>query len=105
MAQRYPIERVAAGIVFVWGICLICTTACHNWQALYAQRFFLGILESGISPVLMLVVGGWYKKAEQAFRMGHVRLHLRMTSLLTVTALGIAAQATCLRSHRSSTMA
>ena len=70
MAQRYPIERVAGGIVFVWGLCLICTSACHNWHSLYAQRFFLGLLESGISPMFMIVVGGWYKKNEQAFRMG-----------------------------------
>lgn len=35
-----------------------------------AQRFFLGFLESGISPMFMLVVGGWYKKQEQALRMG-----------------------------------
>lgn len=36
----------------------------------YAQRFFLGFLESGISPMFMLIVGGWYKKREQALRMG-----------------------------------
>lgn len=70
MAQRYPIERVAAGIVAVWGVCLMCSAACHNWQGFYAQRFFLGLLESGISPMFMLVVGGWYKKREQALRMG-----------------------------------
>jgi MFS family permease len=70
MAQRFPIERVAAGIVCVWGICLMCTAACHNWQSLYAQRFFLGLLESGISPMFMLVVGQFYKKNEQALRMG-----------------------------------
>ncbi|EXJ74667.1 uncharacterized protein A1O5_01360 [Cladophialophora psammophila CBS 110553] len=70
MAQRFPIERVASGIVCVWGICLMCTAACHNWQSLYAQRFFLGFLESGISPMFMLVVGQFYKKNEQALRMG-----------------------------------
>ncbi|KAJ4380369.1 hypothetical protein N0V86_004680 [Didymella sp. IMI 355093] len=36
----------------------------------YAQRFFLGFLESGVSPMFMLIVGGWYKKREQALRMG-----------------------------------
>ncbi|KAF2644324.1 MFS transporter [Massarina eburnea CBS 473.64] len=70
MAQRFPIERVAAGIVSVWGICLMCSAACHNWQGFFVQRFFLGFLESGISPMFMLVVGGWYKKPEQALRMG-----------------------------------
>ncbi|KAJ4370747.1 hypothetical protein N0V83_005268 [Neocucurbitaria cava] len=70
MAQRWPIERVAAGIVSVWGMCLMCSAACKNWQGFYAQRFFLGFLESGISPMFMLIVGGWYKKREQALRMG-----------------------------------
>ncbi|KEF58114.1 uncharacterized protein A1O9_06037 [Exophiala aquamarina CBS 119918] len=70
LAQRYPIERVVFGIVLLWGVCLTCTAACHNYQSLYAQRFFLGALESGVSPAWMLVVGGWYKKQEQALRMG-----------------------------------
>lgn len=70
LAQRYPIERVASAIVTLWGICLILTTACTTYQGIYAQRFFLGFLEAGISPMFMLAVGMWYKKSEQAFRMG-----------------------------------
>jgi hypothetical protein len=73
LAQRYPIERVIFGIVLLWGICLMCTAACTNWQGLYAQRFFLGALESGVSPGWMLVVGSFYKKQEQALRMGYVQ--------------------------------
>jgi MFS family permease len=68
LAQRYPIERVIFGIVLLWGACLMCTAACSTWQGLYAQRFFLGALESGVSPGFMLVVGGWYSKQEQALR-------------------------------------
>lgn len=49
---------------------LMCTAAVSNYQGLYAQRFFLGFLESGVSPGWMMVVGGWYRKNEQAFRMG-----------------------------------
>lgn len=74
LAQRYPIDRVGSGLVIVWGICLILTTVCRNWQDLYVQRFFLGFLESGISPLFMLIVGSWYRKDEQAFRMGYVTL-------------------------------
>ncbi|KAF4462103.1 Cutinase transcription factor 1 beta [Fusarium albosuccineum] len=70
LAQRYPIERVASGIVTVWGICLILTTVCNDYKTLYTQRFFLGLLESGISPMFMLIVGSFYKKNEQAMRMG-----------------------------------
>lgn len=74
MAQRWPIERVAFGIVIVWGICLALTAACQSWQGLFAQRFFLGMLEAGVSPMFMLVVGQFYKKDEQALRMGYVQL-------------------------------
>ncbi|KAJ4194763.1 hypothetical protein NW759_016479 [Fusarium solani] len=70
MAQRYPIERVAATVVGIWGICLLGTMGCQNYRGLYAQRFFLGILESGISPMFMLIVTGFYKKDEQAMRIG-----------------------------------
>ncbi|KAH7017093.1 major facilitator superfamily domain-containing protein [Ilyonectria destructans] len=70
LAQRYPVERVASGIVIVWGLCLILTTVCKDYQGIYIQRFFLGFLESGISPMFMLIVGSFYKKNEQAMRMG-----------------------------------
>jgi MFS family permease len=70
LAQRYPVERVAASLVLVWGICFILAAACQTWQGFYAQRFFLGFLEAGVSPIFMLVVGQFYKKDEQAFMMG-----------------------------------
>ncbi|KAE8418412.1 major facilitator superfamily domain-containing protein [Aspergillus pseudocaelatus] len=53
LAQRYPIHHVASLTVTTWGICLILTPVCHNYQSLYAQRFFLGVLESGISPMVV----------------------------------------------------
>jgi hypothetical protein len=72
LAQRYPIERVMCGVVTVWGITLLLTIACFNYQGVYAQRFFPGVMESGVSPMFMVMVGSWYKKDEQAFRMGCV---------------------------------
>ncbi|SMY30013.1 unnamed protein product [Zymoseptoria tritici ST99CH_1A5] len=70
LSQKYPIERVMFGIVIAWGACLMCTASVSTYQGLYAQRFFLGFLEAGVSPGWMMVVGGWYRKPEQAFRMG-----------------------------------
>ncbi|KAK2732926.1 hypothetical protein FQN55_003846 [Onygenales sp. PD_40] len=70
MAQRWPLERVASGLVFVWGVCLLSCIACTDWKGLYVQRFFLGFLESGISPMCMLLVSSFYSKREQALRMG-----------------------------------
>jgi MFS family permease len=70
LAQRWPIDRVVAGTIFCWGICLMCSAACTDWQGFYLQRFFLGFLEAGVSPIFMLIVGNWYKKREQALRIG-----------------------------------
>jgi MFS family permease len=69
-AQKFPIERVTSIIVTIWGVCLLLTITCSSYQGVYAQRFFLGLLEAGVSPLFMLIVGSWYKKNEQAFRMG-----------------------------------
>jgi hypothetical protein len=57
-------------LIVIWGITLMCTTACKTFRDLYAQRFCLGLLEAGIAPIFMLVTGGWYKKNEAAVRMG-----------------------------------
>jgi MFS family permease len=93
LAQRYPIERVIFGIVLLWGICLMCTAAVQNHHGLYAQRFFLGALESGVSPAWMLVVGGWYKKQEQVAsrqlitqRMGRANMLVRRSAWVHGTA-------------------
>ncbi|KAK3709731.1 hypothetical protein LTR37_010758 [Vermiconidia calcicola] len=70
LAQRFPIERVATCIVFIWGVVMMSTAGCGSWKGLFAQRFFLGMVESGVSPMFMLVVSSFYKKNEQALRMG-----------------------------------
>ena len=56
LAQRFPIERVACIIVTLWGLCLILTTVCKDYRGIFAQRFFLGFLEAGISPMFMMIV-------------------------------------------------
>ncbi|KAF1813347.1 MFS transporter [Eremomyces bilateralis CBS 781.70] len=70
LAQRFKVERVAAGLIFVWGACCTAAVGARNFQTLYIQRFFLGFLESGISPIFMVMVSSFYKKDEQAWRQG-----------------------------------
>jgi len=65
LVQKFPIERVASAIIVLWGLCLVLTVVCTDYRGIYAQRFFLGLLESGISPMFMLIVGSFYKKNEQ----------------------------------------
>lgn len=49
---------------------MMSTAGCTNHHGLYAQRFFLGMIEAGVSPMFMLIVSGFYRKNEQALRMG-----------------------------------
>ncbi|KAF2099177.1 MFS transporter [Rhizodiscina lignyota] len=70
LAQRFPVERVSGLLILVWGACMILTVTCNDFAGLATQRTFLGVLEGGISPIFMLVIGSWYKKSEQALRMG-----------------------------------
>jgi MFS family permease len=70
LAQRYPVHRVLFGIVFVWGGCLMAAAGCKSYEQVFVQRFFLGFLESGVSPIFMLSVGSFYNKKEQSFRQG-----------------------------------
>jgi hypothetical protein len=49
---------------------MMATAGCSGYQGFFAQRFFLGMVEAGVSPMFMLVVSGFYRKHEQALRMG-----------------------------------
>lgn len=67
---RVPLAKTCAAIVLVWGICCILTVACTNYEGFVAQRFFLGLLESAVSPAFVAVTALWYKPQEQAVRLG-----------------------------------
>ena len=64
LAQRYSVHRVISAIVLLWGLCVLATALCNNYQALYTQRFFLGLLESGVSPVRTTSLRGYVNVAD-----------------------------------------
>lgn len=47
---------------------MLSTCGCTTYGGLLANRFALGVVESGISPIFMLVVGLWYTQSEQVMR-------------------------------------
>ncbi|KAH8683478.1 major facilitator superfamily domain-containing protein [Ilyonectria robusta] len=66
--QRFNIGRVLGGVVILWaGICML-TAAVTSHRGLYAQRFFLGFVESVIPTGFMCIVAGFYTQSEQALR-------------------------------------
>lgn len=55
---------------FLWGVTALLTIVCTSYEGLVVQRVFLGVLESSISPGFVLITSQWYKKSEQAARLG-----------------------------------
>lgn len=84
LGQRFPTARVVSVLVTSWGICVLLTAACYNYRGLYAQRFFLGFLESGVSPIFVLISGSWYKKVEQPMRIGSFAAFVGPAVILSV---------------------
>ncbi|KAM0746532.1 MFS general substrate transporter [Meredithblackwellia eburnea MCA 4105] len=68
MAQKMPVAKATTIIVVVWGAVYLCGAACHNYQGIFVQRFFLGVFEAGVTPCFMLLTANFYTKREQASR-------------------------------------
>ncbi|KAI8140043.1 major facilitator superfamily domain-containing protein [Fennellomyces sp. T-0311] len=68
--QRFPIGRYIGTIVFIWGAVLACTSTGTNFSQMAALRFLLGFFEAGIYPCLTLLVSTFYRRHEQAARLG-----------------------------------
>ncbi|SPN99240.1 related to allantoate permease [Cephalotrichum gorgonifer] len=68
LAQRFRPKRVCSLLTIVWGTIVLLTPTCTSFSGLLANRFFLGLVESGISPIFMLIVGMWYTQKETSLR-------------------------------------
>ncbi|KAM5350664.1 hypothetical protein ACJ41O_007169 [Fusarium nematophilum] len=68
LAQKFPSRIVCTVICIVWSFVILCTPACTSYAGLLINRFFLGLIEAGVSPIFMLVVGLWYTHSEQVMR-------------------------------------
>lgn len=66
--QRFNMGRVLGGVVCFWAVICMLTAAVTSWRGLYAQRFFLGFVESVIPTGFMCIISSFYTQKEQAFR-------------------------------------
>ncbi|KAJ9143387.1 MFS general substrate transporter [Pleurostoma richardsiae] len=69
LLQRFPIAKYTSANVILWGIVLACHAATTNFAGLMAVRFFLGVLESTVTPSFVLITSKWYRTSESAFRI------------------------------------
>ncbi|OTA54511.1 MFS general substrate transporter [Hypoxylon sp. EC38] len=66
--QRFETGRVLGVIVVIWSLICMLTAAVTSHQGLYAQRFFLGFIESVIPTAFMTIITGYYTQQEQSLR-------------------------------------
>jgi MFS family permease len=68
--QKIPVGRYLSVIILLWGTVLACTALGNNFSQITAMRFLLGFFEAGVYPSLTLLVSTFYRRHEQAARLG-----------------------------------
>ncbi|KAK4136033.1 MFS general substrate transporter [Trichocladium antarcticum] len=68
LGQKFSTRIVITVITLLWSVVVLSTPACRNYGDFLANRFLLGLIEAGVSPIFMLVVGFWYTHEEQVSR-------------------------------------
>ncbi|TFK73171.1 MFS general substrate transporter [Pluteus cervinus] len=69
ISQRLRLAKWLRANIVVWGIVLMLHALATSFRAFFALRFLLGMCESSASPSLILIIGMFYKKNEQASRI------------------------------------
>ncbi|KAJ5782429.1 hypothetical protein N7457_004203 [Penicillium paradoxum] len=70
LVQAFPLARYVAVNVTVWGAILSCMAAADSYAGLIVCRFLLGAAEAAVIPAWVIFTSQWYRKEEQAFRVG-----------------------------------
>lgn len=68
LLQRFTMGKVLGGVVILWGLVAMLTATVTSWRGLYAQRFFLGFVESIMPTAFMCIISNYYTQQEQALR-------------------------------------
>ncbi|KAI4194617.1 MAG: hypothetical protein LQ350_007672 [Teloschistes chrysophthalmus] len=70
LAQRISRLGLYLGLnIMTWGLILGFHAACTNFAGLSVVRTLLGVFESCVAPILVLIIAMWYKKNEQGRRV------------------------------------
>lgn len=68
LLQRFTMGKVLGGVVILWGLVAMLTATVTSWRGLFAQRFFLGFVESIMPTAFMCIISNYYTQQEQALR-------------------------------------
>lgn len=75
LAAEFPTQYLAQLIsrlslylgvnIIIWGFALVCHAACTTFAGLAICRTLLGVFESYVAPILVLIIALWYKKEQR----------------------------------------
>ncbi|KAL8756675.1 MAG: hypothetical protein Q9184_004428 [Pyrenodesmia sp. 2 TL-2023] len=68
LLQRFTMGKVLGVVVILWGLVAMLTATVTSWRGLFAQRFFLGFVESIMPTAFMCIISNYYTQQEQALR-------------------------------------
>ncbi|GMF05749.1 unnamed protein product [Ambrosiozyma monospora] len=67
LLQKFPLAKITAVFIVLWGV-VLCLHACPNYAGFIFLRTMLGVLESAVTPAMVIITSQWYKKEEQFTR-------------------------------------
>ncbi|THH33779.1 hypothetical protein EUX98_g426 [Antrodiella citrinella] len=71
ISQKLPLAKYLGANIILWGIVLMLHATTSSFGAFFALRFILGMCESCVAPILVLIISMFYKKNEQGTRIAY----------------------------------
>lgn len=68
LMQKLPIGKYLGGMVLMWGMATTTLAATNSFATLATCRFFLGMFETCLSPILTVLVSQYWTRKEQSLR-------------------------------------
>ncbi|TFK48495.1 MFS general substrate transporter [Heliocybe sulcata] len=69
ISQKLRVAKYLGTNIVLWGIVLMLHASTTSFGAFFFLRFLLGMLESCVAPILILIISMFYKKEEQGLRI------------------------------------
>ncbi|OZJ06216.1 hypothetical protein BZG36_00787 [Bifiguratus adelaidae] len=71
LMQRFSIGKYLSVSLILWGAVLCCHAASTTFASLMTVRFFLGLMEAGVTPAFTLSTSLFYDRQTMASRIGY----------------------------------
>ncbi|KAF5393880.1 hypothetical protein D9757_000097 [Collybiopsis confluens] len=69
LSQKTRVAKYLGINIILWGVILMLHSVGTSFGAFFALRFLLGMCESCVAPILLIIISMFYKKDEQARRI------------------------------------